>query len=209
MIKSGRLIVYSGPSGVGKGTLIAPLLLDERGTLKMSVSATTRSPRVGEQDGVHYHFFTREQFEEMIENDEMLEYTEYNGNYYGTPRKFVEQMLAAGRDVVLEIEVKGAACVRQNFPDALMVFIMPPSFAELERRLASRGTETTESVQNRLKIALDEIAQASNYDYIIVNEDLKNARKQFLEVVSAAGALARFNLNLIDEVLRDAKTSNE
>ena len=209
MIRRGRLIVYSGPSGVGKGTLIAPLLRNEQGTLKMSVSATTRAPRPGEQDGVHYYFLTREQFEQMIANDDMLEYTEYNGNYYGTPRKFVEQMLAAGRDVVLEIEVQGAQHVHRTHPEALMVFIMPPSFAELSRRLCQRGTETNESMQNRLKIALQEIAQAWQYDFIIVNEDLERARLQFLEIVSAANALSRFNHRLIKEVLHDAQTRNE
>lgn len=209
MIKHGRLIVYSGPSGVGKGTLIEPFITGVESRFKMSVSATTRAPRPGEVDGVHYYFIDKPQFEQMIENNEMLEYACYNGNYYGTPRKYVVDMLRSGRDVVLEIEVQGARSIHQNFPDAVMVFVMPPSFEELIRRLENRGTETQASLQNRLNIAINEMTHARDYDFVIVNDDINRARSQLLEVVGAAGALSRFNHNLIKEVLKDAETCNE
>ena len=144
----GLLVVVSGPSGVGKGTIMRPFM-ERNQNVKYSVSATTRAPREGEIDGVNYHFVTKEQFENLIENDEMLEYARYSGNYYGTPRFAVEKNLAAGLDVVLEIEVKGAQQVRRRCPEAISVFIMPPSFQELSNRLHGRNTESEEKIMER------------------------------------------------------------
>ncbi|MEG2173855.1 MAG: guanylate kinase [Oscillospiraceae bacterium] len=200
MSRQGLLVVYSGPSGVGKGTLLAPLITPG-GPLTLSVSATTRTPRAGEIDGVHYHFVTRAHFEEMIAAGEMLEFACYNGNYYGTPRHFVEQLLNAGHDVVLEIEVQGAKQIKQLCPNALLIFVMPPSFYELRHRLESRGTEDAQQLAGRLSAALGEISHALHYDFIIVNDHLEEARAQLMDAVRAGHQLARYHKNLIEEVL--------
>ena len=159
----GLLVVVSGPSGVGKGTIMRPFM-ERNQNVKYSVSATTRAPREGEIDGVNYHFVTKEQFENLIENDEMLEYARYSGNYYGTPRFAVEKNLAAGLDVVLEIEVKGGAQVKKLMPECVSVFILPPSMKVLEKRLRGRGTEDEETVQKRLAKAREEIPHAQEDD---------------------------------------------
>jgi len=208
MTKKGNLIVYSGPSGVGKGTILKPLLYPE-GELVLSVSATTRAPRVGEVDGREYHFVSRERFIEMIASGDMLEYAEYNGNFYGTPKSFVERQRELGRDVVLEIETKGAFQVKKLCPDAVMVFIMPPSYKELKSRLVSRGTETPEQISGRLSAALGEIRLAEDYDFVIVNNDLEDARRQLMQAINSAGLLARLNKNMIYEVLENAQTVHE
>ncbi len=194
----GSLIVYSGPSGVGKGTIIAPMVRDN--IFAMSVSATTRAPRVGEVDGVSYYFLNRAKFEQMIAENQFLEYAQYNGNYYGTPREFVEQKLNAGIDVLLEIEVVGAMKVKKSFPEAVFIFVMPPSFEELRARLTNRQTETAEQIHNRLAAARDEIKMAEQYDFIIINNDLATARESLLPAVRAAKLLARKNYNFIKEV---------
>lgn len=204
----GLLVVYSGPSGVGKGTLLKPLIVPG-GPLTLSVSATTRPARAGEIDGVHYHFVSRERFETMITKNELLEYTEYNGNYYGTPRAAVERLLEEGRDVVLEIEVRGAEQVHALCPGALMVFVMPPSVAELRRRLENRGTETPEQQQARLSAALGEMRHAAQYDFIVINDMVEPARQRLLDAVRAGRQLARFHINTIEEVLRYAQASDE
>lgn len=201
MNKRGLLIVYSGPSGAGKGTLLAPLVAPD-GPLVLSVSATTRVPRAGEVDGVHYHFVSRDEFESMISRGEMLEYACYNKDLYGTPRKFVEEKLAAGQDVVLEIEVQGAKQIQKMCPDALMIFVMPPSFEELRRRLRGRGTENESQLRNRLQTALTEIEDAMNYDFIVVNEDVACARKQLMDTIAAGRFISRLQTNLVREVLK-------
>ena len=208
MIEKGNLIVYSGPSGVGKGTILKPLLYPE-GELVLSVSATTRAPRVGEMDGREYHFVSRDKFIEMIASGDMLEYAEYNGNFYGTPKSFVERQRELGRDVVLEIETKGAFQVKKLCPDAVMIFIMPPSYAELKSRLVNRGTETAEQISGRLSAALGEIRLAEDYDFVIVNNNLEDARRQLMQAIKSAGLLARLNKNMIDEVLKNAQTFYE
>ena len=199
MIRPGRLYVYSGPSGVGKGTLLAPLLCE--GLVKLSVSATTRAPRPGETDGVEYYFVTREEFEQMIQNGEMLEYACYNGNYYGTPRRFVEEELKKGTNVILEIEVQGAAKVHRLCPDAVMIFVTPPSLSELRRRLEGRATETPEVIEGRLAAAAGEIAAGEEYDFIIVNDDVSRAEGELSAAIRAGGAIRRLNQNTIKEVL--------
>lgn len=164
----GKLFVVSGSSGSGKGTVLAALFaMSDK--FCYSVSATTRPPREGEKNGVNYFFVSREAFHEMIEKGEMLEYAEFCGNLYGTPKKFVIEQLAKGMNVILEIEVCGAMQIKEKIPEAVLIFITPPSFAELKKRLHDRGTETEEVVEERLKIALNEIKYAKEYDYIIVN----------------------------------------
>ena len=152
----GILIVLSGPSGVGKGTVCAALR-KVAPDIVYSVSATTRSPRQGEVDGVNYFFKTREQFQQMIETDEVLEWAEYVGNFYGTPRRFVEETLRSGQDVILEIEVQGALQVKQKFAEGVFIFLLPPSLDELENRIVTRGTETDEVIRSRMSVAMDEI----------------------------------------------------
>ncbi len=173
--KTGQLIVLTGPSGVGKGTLVRSLLKEYGDQLFLSVSATTRSPREKEVDGVHYYFFSRDQFEAAIENDELLEWAEFAGNYYGTPLKPIEERIAKGERILLEIELEGARQVAKVFPDALRIFVLPPSMAELERRLRSRGQDSDEAMNRRLERAKVEVEAASEFDITLVNDDLKVA----------------------------------
>ncbi len=170
-IKRGRLVVVSGPSGVGKGTVLKYVLENE--DFVYSVSATTRQKREGEENGVNYFFVTKEDFSGMIDRDELIEYASYNGNYYGTPKFFVEDMLSRGKNVILEIEVKGAVQIKNLVPGAVFVFIAPESKAGLAERLRGRGTETEDVVAGRLAIAENEIRSCLMYDYIVVNKDGK------------------------------------
>lgn len=174
MPERGLLLVVSGPSGAGKGTVLEALFRRREG-LFYSVSATTRAPRPGEVDGEHYYFMTKEDFEREIAAENMLEYARYCENYYGSPRAPVEAQRDKGLDVVLEIEVQGAMKVRHNCPDATLIFIMPPSVAELERRLRGRGTEADEVVRRRLETSKAEVHTASAYDYIVINDDIERA----------------------------------
>lgn len=173
--KTGNLIVLSGPSGVGKGT-IGARLLEKHDDLCFSVSATTREMREGEQEGVNYYYKTVQQFQEMIENGEFLEYMQVFGrNYYGTPRKFVEEKLAQGISVLLDIDVQGAMVVKKNYPEAVMIFIAPPTLAELHRRLVGRGTDTEEAIERRFAEAKTELKLVNEYDYVVVNDDIELA----------------------------------
>ncbi|WP_068774557.1 guanylate kinase [Paenibacillus sp. FJAT-26967] len=180
----GILIVLSGPSGVGKGT-VCSALRKMSPELVYSVSATTRKPREGEVEGLNYFFKTREQFEQLISADEMLEHAEYVGNYYGTPRRFVEDTLASGKDVILEIEVQGALKVKEKFPEATFIFLIPPSLAELENRIVTRGTETNEIIRSRMSVALDEIRLMRHYDYGIVNDEVHKACYKIQSILTA------------------------
>ncbi len=201
MKNKGLLLVVSAPSGCGKGTILGEILKDD--SFYYSISATTRAPREGEQDGVNYHFITKEEFEQRIAQGGMLEYAQYCGNYYGTPKKEVEQMREAGRDVILEIEVEGAMKVRALCPDAVFLFIAPPSVEELRRRLNKRGTEAAEVIEERVSQAARELSYANRYDYIIVNGELEKAIQDFRTVVRAE-KLRTKNGNKIDEVLNHA-----
>lgn len=201
MKNKGLLLVVSAPSGCGKGTILGEILKDD--SFYYSISATTRAPREGEQDGVNYHFITKEEFEQRIALGGMLEYAQYCGNYYGTPKKEVEQMREAGRDVILEIEVEGAMKVRALCPDAVFLFIAPPSVEELRRRLNKRGTEAAEVIEERVSQASRELSYANRYDYIIVNGELEKAIQDFRTVVRAE-KLRTKNGNKIDEVLNHA-----
>jgi guanylate kinase len=170
----GKLIVLTGPSGVGKGTLLTALLQNHP-EIYLSISATTRSPRPGEVHGQNYYFLTKSQFAEMIAAGEFLEWAEFAGNYYGTPRKAIADQIAENKIVLLEIEVQGARQVRQSFPEALQIFILPPSVAELEKRIRGRGQDAEAAILNRLKQAETELAAASEFDIQIVNDDMNQA----------------------------------
>ena len=171
-MSKGLLLVVSGPAGSGKGTVNAHLL--KRGDYAFSVSATTRAPRPGEVDGVNYHFITKEDFISRIENGAMLEYTEYCGNFYVTPKKEAEEVLESGKNLILEIEVEGAENVKKKFPDAVLVLLLPPSYSVQEQRLRGRGTETEEKILERLSRAREEILHADSYDYVVYNYDGKD-----------------------------------
>ena len=172
-MNKGILVVISGFSGAGKGTIMKELV--KRYDYHLSISATTRKARTGEVHGKDYYFHTREEFQQMIEQSELIEWAEYVGNYYGTPKKYVQQQLDAGRDVLLEIEMQGGMQVKEKFPDALLIFISPPSAKVLKERLTGRGTETPQEIEKRLLRAVEEVQYMKDYDYIIVNDNLEEA----------------------------------
>ncbi|WP_397334497.1 guanylate kinase [Paenibacillus sp. 1011MAR3C5] len=180
----GLLIVLSGPAGVGKGT-VCTALRARMPEIVYSVSATTRQPRQGEVEGVNYFFKTREQFQDMIARDALLEHAEYVGNYYGTPRDFVDRTLAGGKDVILEIEVQGALKVKKNFPEAIFIFLLPPSLDELKQRITGRGTETQDIIDTRMNVAVEEMNLLSHYDYAVINDEIDAACDRIRSIVIA------------------------
>ena len=183
--KTGKLIVISAPSGTGKGTVINRLLEMHQGFV-FSVSATTRAPRAGETDGIEYHFISRERFREMIDNGEFLEYAEYVGEYYGTPGKPIHDNIAAGRYVLLDIEVQGAKQVMSARPDAVTIFIVPPGMDELENRLRGRGTDSEEKLKARLERARLELEEKDHYKHLVVNDDVERAAGEILSIITGS-----------------------
>ncbi len=202
MTDKGILIIFSGPSGSGKGTVLGKLL-EKRNDVKLSVSMTTREKRAGEIDGVHYYYVTREYFEKKIADNKMLEYAEYADNLYGTPKDPVDEMLKAGLAVLLEIEVQGAEKIRKLYPDAVSIFLTPPSTAVLEERLRGRNTEDEETVNHRLVIAREEIRRAVEYDYIVINDTVDNAVNGIETIINAERLKLIRNKKLLSEVVNN------
>ena len=186
MKKQGTLVVVSGFAGTGKGTVMKELL-SRYDSYALSVSATTRNPRPGEVDGREYFFKTKEEFEQMIEEQAFVEYACYVGNYYGTPKQYVQEQLAAGKDVILEIEIQGALSIKEQFPDALLLFIAPPSADVLKERLVGRGTETEDVIEQRLARAVEESKGMENYDYLVVNDQLDECVETVHQMIQTAG----------------------
>ena len=197
--QKGQLIVLSGPSGVGKSTVIAELL-SARKDIHFSVSFTTRAPRAGEEDGVNYNFVDRVEFERMICDGELLEHAEYVGNYYGTSLKVIQEKLDQGVDVLLDIEVQGAAKVRAKCPEAVLIFIMPPSFEELSRRLHGRNTDDEDVINGRLQKAREECQEIKNYDYLVVNDKVPEAAAEIMAILLAEDCRVRNRLHLVEGV---------
>lgn len=196
----GELIVLSGPSGVGKSTVIAELLSNRR-DIHFSVSFTTRQPRVGEEHGVNYYFVSREEFERMIEADELLEYAQYVENYYGTSLKVIEEKLQAGVDVLLDIEVQGAAKVREKCPEAVCIFIIPPSLEELSRRLRKRNTDSEDVIAQRLAKAREECRECTKYDYLVVNDNVMSAAQEILSILEAESCRVNKRIQLAESII--------
>lgn len=201
---TGILAIVSGFSGAGKGTLMHELLSRYEG-YSLSVSATTRKPREGEMDGRDYFFIGREEFERMISEHAFIEYARYVDNYYGTPKKYVEDQLAAGKDVILEIEVQGAMIVKQQYPDAITVFVTPSNAAELKRRLEGRKTEAADVIAGRLKRAGEESELMAMYDYLLVNDDLQESTKKLHDIITNAHARMNANGEFVSRIQRELR----
>ena len=195
----GILVVVSGFSGAGKGTLMKALL-EKYHNYALSISATTRSPREGEQDGREYFFVTRDKFESMIEERELIEYAQYVNHYYGTPKEYVEQKMAEGKDVILEIEIQGALKVKKRFPDALLLFVTPPSAEELRKRLVGRGTETLEVINARLARAAEEASGMEAYDYLLVNDDLDRCVEEMHNLIQLQHRKTCYHLDFLSRM---------
>ncbi|MBN2881934.1 MAG: guanylate kinase [Clostridia bacterium] len=201
MAEKGMLIVVSAPSGTGKGAIIERLLADDP-NIKHSVSATTRDPRNGETDGVSYFFKEKKDFEKMITNDELLEWDEYCGNYYGTPRQYIRETTERGTDVILDITVAGAISIKKNYSDAVMIFVLPPSIAELEKRITNRGSENENSLKQRLEYAYSEFRHVSEYEYVVVNDNLETAVGEVKTIIHAERMKYRRNPSIMDELYK-------
>ena len=204
MKEKGILIVVSGFSGAGKGTIMKEVM-KQYDNYALSISATTRSPRAGEENGREYFFRTVEEFEKMIAKDELIEYAKYVDNYYGTPRPYVEEQLEAGKDVILEIEIQGALKVKEKFPETLLLFVTPPNAVELRNRLIGRGTETMEVIDSRMKRAGEEAEGMDKYDYLIVNDDLQEAVEELHSIIQGEHRRSFRNKEFIDRMKEELK----
>ncbi len=201
--KRGILVVVSGFSGAGKGTVMKRLMEKYSDDYALSVSMTTRAPRNQEVDGVHYFFVDREKFEKTIAEDGLIEHAQYCGNYYGTPKAYVEEKLAEGKNVILEIEIQGALLVKEKFPETLLLFVTPPSAEELKRRLVGRGTETIEEIEARLKRAIDEAPIMEKYDYIALNDEVENCVDTINELVEISKLSVNRNKQFVDKMKKE------
>lgn len=202
-IDRGILLVISGSSGTGKGT-VCNSLRKRRPDLEYSISATTRSPRAGETDGVEYFFLTRDEFKRKIEAGDFLEYADNYGNFYGTPRDKVLEQLNLGKTILLEIDVQGAHQVQKNYPDGVFIFLLPPSIEELKRRIIGRNSETEESIQKRLSIVNDELESGKSYNYVVVNDEVEKAVDEICAILDAESLKVGRNLNLFDELVKNS-----
>ena len=200
MMNKGGVFIVSGPSGSGKDTLLS-VLFKKRPEIGFSISSITRDMRTGEKQGEKYNFISRSEFEAMIKNDELLEYNIYVGNYYGTPKAPVVKAVNEGRDFIIEVDVNGAEQIRKKMPEAVSIFIMPPSYSELERRLTGRGTDSKEVIAERMQSSLKEIARSTEYDYIVVNDDIDTAVNDIISIISSEGLKLEKQKHIIDEVL--------
>ena len=196
-MKRGTTFIVSGPSGVGKSTVLKSLL-DRRENVYFSVSATTREIRPGEEDGVHYHFLEVDTFRQWIAREEFLEYAEYVGNFYGTPKRYVDEAMDRGEDVILDIEIQGAIQVKSKRPETVSIFIAPPSWAELERRLTERGTDSPDKVQKRLLRAKVEFQTAHTYDYFVINDNVENAVRELEAIMTAEHCKPKERMEIIN-----------
>ena len=203
-MSKGILVVVSGFSGAGKGTVMKRLL-EKYDDYALSVSVTTRAPRPGEEDGIAYFFRSREEFEQLIREDALIEYAQYVENYYGTPRSYVEEQLSAGRNVILEIEIQGALKVREKFPDALLLFVTPPSAQELKKRLVNRGTETMDVIEFRMNRAKEEALGMDQYDYLIINDDLQECVEEVHRIIQGEHRRSFRNYAFIEQMKQELK----
>lgn len=199
---SGMLVLFSGPSGVGKDTVL-DIILDKDERLQRSISLTTREKRSGEIDGEDYYFITKDEFSNMVESGQVLEYAQYGENIYGTPKAPVDKWLKDGKTVILKIEVKGAQKIRELYPDALSIFLLPPSMQVLEDRIRTRGTESEQDIQKRLEIAKNEILRSADYDFVVVNDDIDEASNNVLDIIKALNFTYKRMNQKISEVIKN------
>ncbi len=204
-MNKGGVFIISGPSGSGKDTLLVELF-KKREDIKFSISSITRPMREGEVEGVKYNFISREKFEQMLKDDLLLEHNVYADNYYGTPKLPVIEAVENGFDMMIEVDVNGAEQIRKKLPEAVSIFIMPPSYDELRRRLSGRGTETQEVIDKRMEIALSEISRANEYDYIVVNDDISTAVDDIISVITNSRLILKRQKHIINEVLKNVKS---
>ncbi len=204
-MSKGGVFIVAGPSGSGKDTLFKELF-KKRPDIKFSISSITRAMRVGEVEGEKYNFITREKFEDMLKNDELLEYNVYIGNYYGTPKAPVVAAIENGEDILIEVDVNGAKSIREKMPEAVSVFILPPSYKELKRRLSGRGTESEEVIEKRMHESLSEIKRATEFDYIVVNDNINEAVDDIIEIIESSRLMLKRQKNLIDGVLNNVES---
>lgn len=202
MNKKGMLVIFSGPSGVGKDTVLQEVL-KKSSDISLSVSLTTRPIRGAEVNGEDYYFVTREYFERKLSENGFLEYAEYGGNLYGTPKAPVDEMLSAGKNVILEIEVQGAEKIRKLYPDSIGIFVLPPSMSSLEKRLRGRGTDDEEGIQRRLNIAGEEIRRSVEYDYVVINDSIDEAADDIVSIIKAESFSTKRNKTTISEVINN------